>query len=147
LAEPLAALTDWEQVKLLSVRSNRLRRWHRPGLLCIGDAAHAMSPAGAAGINYAIADAVATANALAAPLRAGTLTPADLHRVQRRRAPAVRAAQAVQRQQTANLVRLAGPHPPVRLIRLLDKLPPAKRLLGRLIGLGFRPEHVHFKQP
>jgi 2-polyprenyl-6-methoxyphenol hydroxylase-like FAD-dependent oxidoreductase len=146
LTEPLIALTDWEQVKLLSVRTNRLRRWHRPGLLCIGDAAHAMSPAGAAGVNYAIADAVATANALAAPLRAGTLTPANLYRLERRRAPAVRRAQAVQRWQTANLVRLAGPHPPVRLIRLLDKLPPIKHLLGRLIGLGFRREHVRFEQ-
>lgn len=145
LTGSLAALTGWEQVKLLSVRSNRLRHWHRPGLLCIGDAAHAMSPAGAAGVNYAIADAVATANMLVAPLRAGTVTPADLHRVQRRRVPAVRAAQAVQRRQTANLVRLAGPRPPVRLIRLLAEVSPVKRLLGRLIGLGFRREHVRFE--
>ncbi|WP_423182012.1 FAD-dependent oxidoreductase [Arthrobacter sp. NyZ413] len=146
LAEPLATLLDWEQVKLLSVRANRLRRWYCPGLLCIGDAAHAMAPVGAAGVNYAIADAVATANALVPPLRTGTLTTADLHRVQRRRAPAVRTAQTLQRQQTANLVRLAGPRPPLGLIRAIDKLPPVKHLLGRLIGLGIRREHIRFDQ-
>lgn len=144
LTGPLAALTDWEQVKLLSVRANRMRRWYRPGLLFIGDAAHAMSPVGAAGVNYAISDAVATANALAGPLRAGTLAEADLRRVQRRRAFAVRAVQAAQRRQTANLVRLATPNPPLRLIRAISGMPPVKRLLGRLIGLGFRREHVRF---
>lgn len=142
LAGPLESLTDWDQVRLLSVLTNRLERWHRPGLLFIGDAAHAMAPVGAAGVNYAIADAVATANILVPPLRAGTLSDADLHRVQRRRAPAIRMVQAAQRQQTANLVRLAGPHPPLGLIRTVARLGFVRHLLGRIIGLGFRPEHL-----
>jgi 2-polyprenyl-6-methoxyphenol hydroxylase-like FAD-dependent oxidoreductase len=143
LASSLDALTDWDKVKLLSVRSDRLRRWYQPGLLCIGDAAHAMSPAGAAGVNYAIADAVATANLLAAPLRTSTLTAADLRHVQRRREPALRRAQALQRRQTRQLVRLAGSKPPLRTIRFISRATPIKRLLGRIIGLGLRPEHVH----
>ncbi|MGO4471190.1 FAD-dependent oxidoreductase [Arthrobacter sp. M-10] len=143
LAAGLAALTDWDQIKLLSVRSNRLRRWCEPGLLCIGDAAHAMSPAGAAGVNYAIADAVATANHLAVPLRTGTIAFADLQRVQRRREPAVRIAQALQRQQTRQLACLAQNNPPVQLIRLISHTPLVKRLLGRIVGLGFRREHIH----
>ncbi|MCZ9882663.1 FAD-dependent oxidoreductase [Arthrobacter sp. B2a2-09] len=143
LAAGLVALTDWDQVKLLSVRSNRLRRWYQPGLLCIGDAAHAMSPAGAAGVNYAIADAVATANHLAVPLRTGTITIADLQRLQRRREPAVRLAQALQRQQTRQLARLAQTSPPIQLMRLISHTPPVKRLLGRIVGLGFRREHIH----
>jgi 2-polyprenyl-6-methoxyphenol hydroxylase-like FAD-dependent oxidoreductase len=143
LAAGLAALTDWDQVRLLSVRTNRLHRWYQPGLLCIGDAAHAMSPAGAAGVNYAIADAVATANHLAVPLRTGTISIADLHRVQRRREPAVRRAQALQRRQTRQLARLAQTNPPIRLMRLISHTPPVKRLLGRIIGLGFRREHLH----
>ena len=136
------ALTGWDQVKLLSVLSNRLRRWYQPGLLCIGDAAHAMSPAGAAGINYAIADAVATANLLARPLRTGTLTTADLQRVQRRRQSPVSRAQALQRRQTRQLVRLTQSRPPLRTLRLLSRATLIKRLLGRVIGLGLRPEHV-----
>ncbi len=142
LASGLSALTGWDQVKLLSVRSDRLRRWYRPGLLCIGDAAHAMSPAGAAGVNYAIADAVATANHLALPLLTGTLALADLQRVQRRREPAVRRAQALQRQQTRQLAALARRKPPLQLMRLISRTPLVKRLLGRIVGLGFRREHV-----
>ncbi len=135
-------LTSWEQVKLLSVRTDRLDRWYQPGLLCIGDAAHAMSPAGAVGVNYAIADAVATANQLATRLYKGEVEIADLDRVQRRREPAVRRAQAVQRRQTSQLVRLTQSAPPLRVIRLLSRLPLVKQLLGRVIGLGFRPEHI-----
>jgi 2-polyprenyl-6-methoxyphenol hydroxylase-like FAD-dependent oxidoreductase len=139
----LPALTDWGQVHHLDVRADRLRRWHLPGLLCIGDAAHAMSPVGAAGINYAIADAVAAANAIAEPLRRGTLEEADLAAVQERRETATRRIQVLQRAQTANLVRLAGSsRPPVPTLRLLSSCPPVKRLLGRLIGLGLRREHV-----
>ncbi|WP_253257236.1 hypothetical protein [Arthrobacter sp. Hiyo1] len=102
-----------------------------------------MSPAGAAGVNYAIADAVATANHLAVPLRTGTIAVADLQRVQRRREPAVRIAQALQRQQTRQLARLAQNNPPVQLIRLISHTPLVKRLLGRIVGLGFRREHIH----
>ncbi|WP_427017315.1 FAD-dependent oxidoreductase [Pseudarthrobacter sp. P1] len=143
LAAGLAALTGWDQVRLLSVRSNRLRRWYQPGLLCIGDAAHAMSPAGAAGVNYAIADAVATANHLAARLRTGTVVVADLQRLQRRREPAIRGAQALQRRQTRQLARLAQSNPPIQLLRLISHTPPVKRLLGRIVGLGFGREHIH----
>src|ERR687897_1633759 len=94
-------LSDWDQVKLLSVRMDRLERWYRPGLLCIGDAAHAMSPAGGVGGNYAIQDAVAAANLLAAKLRQGDVGLADLRRVQRRREWPVRLIQAMQETQMA----------------------------------------------
>lgn len=143
LADSLNALTDWDCVKLLSVRCDRLRRWYQPGLLFIGDAAHSMSPAGAAGINYAIADAVATANHVTTPLRMGTLSTTDLHHVQRRREPPVRRAQALQRRQTSQLARLAQSKPPLRTIRFLSRATPLKRFLGRIIGLGLRPEHIH----
>src|SRR4029077_5811390 len=107
LATSLNALTDWDQVMLLSVRANRLRRWWLPGLLCIGDAAHAMSPVGGIGVNYAIADAVATANALAGPLQNGAVTDKDLRAVQKRRETPTKVAQFLQRAQTANLARLS----------------------------------------
>ena len=89
-------LRNWDDVKLLTVRVDRLRRWYRPGLLCIGDAAHAMSPVGGVGINLAIQDAVAAANVLAAPLREGTVSPADLAKIQRRREFPTRLTQRVQ---------------------------------------------------
>jgi 2-polyprenyl-6-methoxyphenol hydroxylase-like FAD-dependent oxidoreductase len=142
LADGLTALDDWERVRLLTVRADRSRRWYLPGLLCIGDAAHAMSPLGAAGINYAIADAVATANRLAAPLRAGRVSVADLRAVQRRREPAVRRAQAIQARMTGQLPRLQRSGPPLGMLRLVGRLSPLRRLAGRFIGLGFRREHV-----
>lgn len=82
LANSRDSLTDWDQIKLLSVRANRLQKWWLPGLLCIGDAAHAMSPVGGIGVNYAIADAVAAANSLAGPLRNGRVSNDDLRAVQ-----------------------------------------------------------------
>jgi len=96
MADRVGELQDWELIKLLTVQVDRLRRWYRPGLLCIGDAAHAMSPAGGVGINLAIQDAVATANPLTAPLRAGQLTIEDLQRVQQRREWPTRMTQRVQ---------------------------------------------------
>ena len=125
---------------------DRLKRWHRPGLLCIGDAAHAMSPIGGVGINLAVQDAVAAANLLAAPLRGGTLTEADLARVQRRRTPPTVATQLLQRviQRRVVAPTLAGrapPRPP-RVVRLLARFPALQVLPARLIGVGFRPEHV-----
>jgi 2-polyprenyl-6-methoxyphenol hydroxylase-like FAD-dependent oxidoreductase len=143
LTTGLTALTDWDQVKLLSVRANRLRKWWLPGLLCIGDAAHAMSPAGGIGVNYAIADAVAAANSLAAPLRNGRVGDDDLRAVQKRRQFPTRVAQWLQRAQTTNLARMSKSDPPLWIFRLLSHSPPVKRLLGRTVGLGFRPEHVH----
>jgi 2-polyprenyl-6-methoxyphenol hydroxylase-like FAD-dependent oxidoreductase len=138
----LDALTDWGQVKLLSVRANRLRQWWLPGLLCIGDAAHAMSPVGGIGVNYAIADAVAAANTLAEPLRDGRLSIEDLRAVQRRRETPTRIAQRLQGAQTANLARMSKTDPPLWMLRLLSRSAPLKRLLGRTMGLGFRREHV-----
>ena len=142
LAASLESLTDWDQVKLLSVRANRMRKWWLPGLLCIGDAAHAMSPVGGIGVNYAIADAVAAANSLAGPLRDGRLTDDDLRAVQKRRQPPTKVAQALQRAQTANLARLRNTQPPLWTLRLLSHLGPVKRLLGRTVGLGLRREHI-----
>jgi 2-polyprenyl-6-methoxyphenol hydroxylase-like FAD-dependent oxidoreductase len=142
LTNSLHSLTDWDQVKLLSVRANRMRKWWLPGLLCIGDAAHAMSPVGGIGVNYAIADAVAAANALAGPLQRGQLTDDDLRAVQKRRQPPTKVAQMLQRAQTTNLARLRNTQPPLWTLRLLSHLGPVKRLLGRTVGLGLRREHV-----
>jgi 2-polyprenyl-6-methoxyphenol hydroxylase-like FAD-dependent oxidoreductase len=142
LTTSLDALIDWDQVKLLSVRANRLRQWWLPGLLCIGDAAHAMSPVGGIGVNYAIADAVAAANALAEPLRHGGVSDADLRAVQKRRQTPTRIAQRLQGAQTANLARMSKTDPPLWTLRLLSHCPPVKRLLGRTVGLGFRREHI-----
>jgi 2-polyprenyl-6-methoxyphenol hydroxylase-like FAD-dependent oxidoreductase len=142
LTTSLDALTDWGQVKLLSVLANRLRQWWLPGLLCIGDAAHAMSPVGGIGVNYAIADAVATANALAEPLRNGGVSDQDLRAVQKRRQTPTRIAQWLQGAQTANLARMSKADPPLWMMRLLSHCAPVKRVLGRTVGLGFRREHI-----
>ena len=143
LAASLGALTDWDQVKLLSVRANRLQRWWLPGLLCIGDAAHAMSPVGGIGVNYAIADAVAAANTLAQPLLNGRVSDKDLRAVQKRRQTPMKVAQSLQGAQTANLARMSKTDPPLWMLRLLSRSAPVKRLLGRMMGLGFRREHIH----
>jgi len=142
LATSLDSLTDWDQVKLLSVRANRMRKWWLPGLLCIGDAAHAMSPVGGIGVNYAIADAVAAANALTGPLQEGRLNESDLRAVQKRRQTPTKVAQTLQRAQTANLARLRNTQPPLWTLRLLSRFGPVKRLLGRTVGLGLRREHI-----
>ncbi len=111
LASSLASLTDWDQIKLLSVRANRLRRWSLPGLLYIGDATHVMSLVGGIGVNYATADAVAAANSLAGPLANGAVSDDNLRAVQRRREPPTRVAQWLQGLQTANLVRMSRKGP------------------------------------
>jgi 2-polyprenyl-6-methoxyphenol hydroxylase-like FAD-dependent oxidoreductase len=142
LATSLDSLTDWDQVKLLSVCANRMRRWWLPGLLCIGDAAHAMSPVGGIGVNYAIADAVAAANSLAGPLQNGCVSDDDLRAVQKRRQTPTKVAQMLQRAQTANLARMRNTQPPLWTLRLLSRFGPVKRLLGRTVGLGLRREHI-----
>jgi 2-polyprenyl-6-methoxyphenol hydroxylase-like FAD-dependent oxidoreductase len=142
-----AEIKDWEQIKLLTIRVDRLETWHRPGLLCIGDAAHAMSPIGGVGINLAIQDAVAAANVLAVPLRDGALASAHLAQVQQRRMLPTRATQAMQlamqKRIFAGVLGAQGTvlRPPAAL-RIATAFPPFRWLLARLLGLGVRPEHV-----
>ena len=134
-------------MKLLTVAIDRLLQWHKPGLLCIGDAAHAMSPVGGVGINLAVQDAVATANILAAPFKAGRVTDADLAAVQKRRGLPVRAIQRIQvfAQNTllmASLKSTERPKPPLP-VKLMTWFPVLRRIPARVIGLGIRPEHIH----
>lgn len=150
LKDRVGELQDWDDVKLLTVTVDHLKTWHRPGLLCIGDAAHAMSPIGGVGINLAIQDAVAAANRLAGPLRAGTLKPADLARVQARRALPTRLTQRlqvlIQNRVIGRVIAGARGGAPFSLpwpLRLLRRFPVLSRIPARVIGLGFRPEHVH----
>lgn len=146
LAARVDELKSWDDVKLLTVRIDRLRDWAKPGLLCIGDAAHAMSPVGGVGINLAIQDAVAAANLLAAPLRDGRLAEADLRRVQRRREFPTRATQRLQvflqNRVVAPVLESANGFRAPLLIRLMQRLPLLQRIPARLIGIGVRPEHV-----
>jgi 2-polyprenyl-6-methoxyphenol hydroxylase-like FAD-dependent oxidoreductase len=150
LRDRLAELKDWHDVKLLSVAVNRLTTWARPGLLCIGDAAHAMSPVGGVGINLAIQDAVAASNLLAEPLRRGRLTLRNLEAVQERRQFPTRVTQWLQVQIQNNflsrvLASGSAPAPPLP-VRWLDGCPYLRRLPARLIGVGIRPEHVHTQE-
>ena len=143
----LGEIDDWEDFHLLSVSLDRLTRWHRPGLLAIGDAAHAMSPIGGIGINLAIQDAVAAANALAGPLASGADIDPLLHKVQDRRMFPTRVVQRGQKLAQDNVIgRLLEPGEPLRnaplAIRLLDRFPLLRRIPGRLIGLGVRRERV-----
>ncbi|RHW16548.1 FAD-dependent oxidoreductase [Sphingomonas gilva] len=142
----VAELVDWEQIKLLSVALDRLTRWHAPGLLAIGDAAHAMSPIGGVGINLAIQDAVATANILAGPMLAGTDPDPLLAKVQARRMLPTRAIQGLQRAVQTRILSPALDAPeaieaPLAL-RMLDRFAPLRTLPARLIGLGIRREHI-----
>ncbi len=145
-ADRVHELQNWGPIKLLTVQVDRLRQWYRSGLLCIGDAAHAMSPVGGVGINLAIQDAVAAANVLAIPLRDNCLTIEDLKLVQKRRAWPTRLTQRVQlmvqnriiKRVLHSSVRL----PPPAVFRLIARFPVLRRLPARMIGLGVRPEHV-----
>lgn len=144
MADRVHELTDWRQVAMLSVRADRLKRWHRPGLLLIGDAAHAMSPVAGNGINYAVADAVAAANVLAAPLASGSISSRHLAAVQRRRNWPTRITQfAVGRAQHRLLAAIssgrAGPPAPVRLA---FRIPFLRRQAIRIAAFGLRPERV-----
>jgi 2-polyprenyl-6-methoxyphenol hydroxylase-like FAD-dependent oxidoreductase len=139
-------LKSWEEVKLLTVRVDRLLHWFRPGLLCIGDAAHAMSPVGGVGINLAIQDAVAAANLLSEALRRGRPTTEDLQQVQKRREFPTRVTQwlqvAVQRRVIARVLGEQRPVSPPLVLRLIDSMAFLRRIPARLIGLGIRAEHV-----
>jgi len=135
-------ITDWQQVKLLTVQIDRLKQWWRPGLLCIGDAAHAMSPVGGVGINIAIQDAVAAANILAE----GDFSVERLRKVQRRREWPVRVTQRLQilaqNRIIARVLRSRQPLRPPLFFRLLTRYAALRRIPGRLIGMGIRPEHI-----
>jgi len=146
LADRVNEIASFHDVSLLSVAVDRLPVWHRPGLLCIGDAAHAMSPVGGVGINLAVQDAIAAANILAEPLRERRVTEADLVRVQKRREFPAR---VTQRAQVAIQARVIGkvlsgdvalelPWP----VRLLTKMPILRTIPAYLLGIGVRPEHV-----
>jgi 2-polyprenyl-6-methoxyphenol hydroxylase-like FAD-dependent oxidoreductase len=150
MRDRLGEIGSWDDVKLLTVAVDRLKEWCRPGLLCIGDAAHAMSPVGGVGINLAIQDAVAAANLLAEPLRRGAPTIDELKAVQRRRMFPTRATQGLQvavqdRILSRVLASRTKPVPPWP-IRLLGRMPLLQRIPARLIGLGFRPEHVRTRE-
>ena len=146
MAGRVGELHDWESIKLLTVQVDRLRQWYRSGLLCIGDAAHAMSPVGGVGINLAIQDAVAASNLLAVPLRDGRITTEDLRRVQQRREWPTRMTQRVQLAIQNRIIRRVltdqDRFSPPFAIRLLALVPFLRRIPARMIGLGFRPEHV-----
>jgi len=146
LKDRVAELREWDDVKLLTVIVDRLERWWRPGLLCIGDCAHAMSPIGGVGINLAIQDAVAAANILAQPLRDRTLTDAHLEAVQRRRTLPTRLTQGLQVAiQERVMDPVLGSDQPIVApwpLRLFNRFPWLARIPGRVIGMGFRPEHV-----
>jgi len=140
-------LKDWEQVKLLSVAINRLKKWYRDGLLCIGDAAHAMSPVGGVGINLAIQDAVAAANILYQPLKEKRVTTAILKKVEQRRSFPTRVTQWMQINVQRSVIsrgleKQLGKKPPLGM-RLLNRWPLLQRLPARLVGIGIRPEHIH----
>jgi 2-polyprenyl-6-methoxyphenol hydroxylase-like FAD-dependent oxidoreductase len=145
LADRVAEIDSWDKVRLLTVQVNRLTEWSSPGLLCIGDAAHAMSPVGGIGINIALQDAVATANILSEALRSGSLTPHHLTQVQQYREKAVRRTQAFQVFAHRILNRVLhnpGPVQPPLILRFLVHIPGFKYLTARLIGMGLQPEHI-----
>jgi 2-polyprenyl-6-methoxyphenol hydroxylase-like FAD-dependent oxidoreductase len=143
-------LRDWDQVKLLTVQINRLRQWYRPGLVCIGDAAHAMSPAGGVGINLAVHDAVAAARILAGSLRERTSTDRLLPKIQRRRELPTRVIQFLQWRAHVGFARVfdnTGPLDPPWQLKAITQIPGTQRLLGHLVGVGIRPERIRKQAP
>src|SRR6202789_1038302 len=142
-------LDSWDKIKLLTVEVNRLQQWSSPGLLCIGDAAHAMSPVGGIGINIALQDAVATANILTESLLARAATPHDLARVQHYRERAVHNTQRVQvlaHRLLNRVLRNPGPVKPPLLLKLLTAIPGFQQLPARFVGLGLQPQHIKTPQ-
>ena len=139
-------LASWDDIKLLSVAIDRLQQWYRPGVICIGDAAHAMSPVGGVGINLAIQDAVAAANILAAPLAEGDVRLEHLKAVQKRRFFPMRVIQAIQAQIHKRVLSKAltneGPFEVPFAVKMLQRFPVLQRIPARLFGLGIRPEHI-----
>jgi len=148
-ANRLGELGSMDDLKLLTVGVDRLETWWKPGVLCIGDAAHTMSPVGGVGINIAVQDAIAAANILAVPLREGRATDADLAAVQKRRLFPARATQAaqvfVQNRIIAPTLASDGALKVPFVLRLMQWLPFLRRVPARVIAMGVRPEHVHTK--
>ena len=145
LADRTGELKSWDQVKLLSVQINHLRRWYQPGLLCIGDAAHAMSPAFGVGINLAIQDAVATANILSSALNYGASTDDLLADVQQRRELPTRITQTLQmfvHKGLEAIFRQQGPMQAPLPLRVVTRVPGFQHMVARVVGIGVRPEHV-----
>jgi 2-polyprenyl-6-methoxyphenol hydroxylase-like FAD-dependent oxidoreductase len=145
IGDRVQELENWDQIKLLTVRIDRLERWHLPGLLCIGDAAHAMSPAGGVGINLAIQDAVAAANLLTEHLRTGPAPENVLALVQERREFPTRVTQFMQinaHKAFAKIFENSGPIRAPWQLKAATRIPGLQRLLGRAVGLGARPEHI-----
>ena len=146
LVQRVSEIKSWDEVKLLSVRVDHLRKWYRDGLLCIGDSAHAMSPVGGVGINLAIQDAVATANLLVEKLRGGQIHLEDLRAVQTRREKPARLTQKVQIFLHEHLLERIFDSTqvisPPMLLRLFEAFPRFRSLPARMVGIGFRPEHI-----
>ena len=150
LADRVQQLKGWDDIKLLTVVVDRLEQWWRPGLLCIGDAAHAMSPIGGVGVNLAVQDAVAAANVLAVPLRNGRLTTDDLAAVQRRRTLPMKVIQSIQIGVQSRVIDpLLDSEKPITApwaVTLFNRFPILRRIPARIVGIGVRPEHVHSPQ-
>ncbi len=146
LDDRVAELAGWDKISLLTVAVDRLARWWRPGLICIGDAAHAMSPIGGVGVNLAVQDAVAAANILAAPLREGRLTTDDLDAVQRRRTFPMKVIQKMQTTMQEKVIdKVLRSDQPIKApwaIKLFNTFPFLQRIPARIVGIGVRPEHV-----
>jgi 2-polyprenyl-6-methoxyphenol hydroxylase-like FAD-dependent oxidoreductase len=146
LRDRITEIRSWDDIKLLTVAVDRLRQWYRPGLICLGDAAHAMSPIGGVGINLAIQDAVAAANILVKSLREGGLTEAALRNIEKRRAFPTRITQGLQVLIQSNVINpvlqsTRRPKAPL-LANLLRWFPVLQRIPARLVGVGIRPENV-----
>jgi 2-polyprenyl-6-methoxyphenol hydroxylase-like FAD-dependent oxidoreductase len=146
LSDRIGELKSWDDIKLLSVTVDRLQKWWRPGLICIGDAAHAMSPIGGVGINMAVQDAVAAANQLAAPLRVGKVTDDDLQAIQERRTLPVRFTQwlqlTIQKRVISRVLESQQRPTPPLFFKLFGIFPVLRRIPAWLLGIGIRPEHV-----
>lgn len=147
LGERVKELKSWDDVKLLTVAVDRLTQWYKPGLLCIGDAAHAMSPIGGVGVNLAVQDAVAAANILAAPLRDGRVTLEHLRAVQERRTLPMRIIQWIQvavQNRVINTVLSSHERPKAPWVaKLFNWFPVLRGIPARILGVGIRPEHIH----
>jgi 2-polyprenyl-6-methoxyphenol hydroxylase-like FAD-dependent oxidoreductase len=146
VADGVKALKSWDDIPFLDVRVNRLRRWYAPGVLCIGDAAHAMSPAGGPGVNLAVQDAVASARVLAPALLRGTVTQRDLAKIQSRRAMPAMVIQTLQRVLHATVfvpvLEATGDLKMPLLAKLIMRYPFLRKMPARMIGIGPRPEHA-----